>query len=55
MLKKKDPYIDLLDIYYEKFPESLTLQEVFEYMHKRGHITEEELEVINAFGKTRDW
>lgn len=53
MIKKKDPYIALLDFYYEKFPEPITLKETYEFFHDEGYLSSEELEVIKAFGKTR--
>lgn len=53
MLKKDDPYIALLDFYYEKFPEAVTLKEAYEFLHRKGFISSEELEVIKAFGSTR--
>lgn len=53
MIKKKDPYIALLDFYYEKFPETVTLQEAYEFFQSEGYLSSEELEVIKAFGKTR--
>ena len=51
MLKKKDPYIELLDFYYKRFPESITLEEVYEHFHKKGAISDAELEIIKSFGK----
>lgn len=53
MLKKKDPYITLLDFYYERFPEPITLQEVYELFHEKGYASKAELEIMKAFGKER--
>lgn len=54
MIKKKDPYIALLDFYYERFPESLTLSETYEFFNKKGYISNDELRIIKAFGKSRE-
>jgi hypothetical protein len=54
MIKKKDPYIALLDFYYERFPESLTLSETYEFFNKKGYISNDELQIIKAFGKERE-
>lgn len=53
MIKKKDPYIALLDFYYERFPEPLTLKETYEFFDREGYISSDELEVIQAFGSER--
>lgn len=46
MLKKKDPYIALLDFYYDRFPEKITLPEVYDFFYENGYLSTEELCVI---------
>lgn len=53
MIKKKDPYIALLDYYYSKFPETVTLNEAYQFFTDQGYISKDELEIIKAHGSTR--
>lgn len=53
MIKKKDPYLALLDFYYEKFPETMSLDEAYDFFHREGYISTEEREIIKGFGSER--
>ena len=45
---KKDPLLSILDLYYNKFPEAISYNEVYEHLHKNRYITDKELDYFKS-------